>query len=68
MTNENLIDKGIEKLREIEKSEDDIEKKLSNMSEIKGVIDGLPKEDNTGYIMAYIEFNKIYEEIINKLK
>ena len=38
------------------------------MSEIKGVIDGLPKEDNTGYIMAYIEFNKIYEEIINKLK
>jgi hypothetical protein len=35
MTNENLIDKGIEKLREIEKSEDDIEKKLSNMSEVK---------------------------------
>lgn len=62
MTNENLIDKGIEK------SEDDIEKKLSNMSEVKGVIDGLPKEDNTDYIMAYIEFNKIYEEIINKLK
>jgi hypothetical protein len=68
MTNENLIDKGIEKLREIEKSEDDIEKKLSNMSEVKGVIDGLPKEDNTDYIMAYIEFNKIYKEIINKLK
>ena len=68
MTNENLIDKGIEKLREIEKSEDDIEKKLSNMSEVKGVIDGLPKEDNTDYIMAYIEFSKIYKEIINKLK
>lgn len=68
MTNENLIDKGIEKLREIEKSEDEIEKKLSNMSEIKGVIDGLLKEDNAGYIMAYREFNKIYEEIINKLK
>ena len=68
MTNENLTDKGIEKLREIEKSEDDIEKKLSNMSEVKGVIDGLPKEDNTDYIMAYIEFNKIYKEIINKLK
>ena len=38
------------------------------MSEIKGVIDSLPKEDNAGYIMAYREFNKIYEEIINKLK
>ena len=68
MSNKDLIDKGIEKLREIEKSEDDIEKKLSNMSEVKGVIDGLPKEDNTDYIMAYIEFNKIYKEIINKLK
>ncbi len=68
MSNKDLIDKGIEKLREIEKNEDNIQKKLSNMSDIKGIIDGLPKEDSTSYKMAYIEFNKIYKEIINNLK
>ena len=68
MSNKDLIDKGIEKLREIEKNEDNIQKKLSNMSDIKGIIDGLQKEDSTSYKMAYIEFNKIYKEIINNLK